>query len=190
MQSPTRTSLAALILILGATVAGAGEKHGHKHHDHHGHKTSDKRELGAHEHGQGKINIVVAGHSVGLELEAPGADIVGFEHEAKTSKQKAAIKTAEEKLAAIQDLVTIPAEAACVVDTSKVEHEREDEHSEFHARFELTCAAPDKITSLAFPYFTAFPAANELEVTLATDKGQSKHEVTRKTPTLSLGGSS
>ena len=40
------------------------------------------RQLGAHEHGHGNFNIAIEGKSVSMELEAPGADIVGFEHKA------------------------------------------------------------------------------------------------------------
>lgn len=56
------------------------------------------RELGAHVHGHGTLNIAVETTRVELELEAPGMDIVGFEHEAKTAEHKAAIEAAKAKL--------------------------------------------------------------------------------------------
>ena len=43
-----------------------------------------KREGHAHEHGHGKLNVAIEGKNVMMEMEVPGADIVGFEHEAKS----------------------------------------------------------------------------------------------------------
>ena len=50
----------------------------------------ERRELGAHEHGHSTLTIAVEGTRVAMELSAPGADIVGFEHAAETDEQKAA----------------------------------------------------------------------------------------------------
>ena len=49
------------------------------------------RELGAHVHGIGALNIAVQGAEVAMELHVPGSDIVGFEHEAETAEDKAAL---------------------------------------------------------------------------------------------------
>ena len=48
------------------------------------------RELGPHQHGHGTLNIAIEGERVSMELDVPGADIVGFEHAASTADQKAA----------------------------------------------------------------------------------------------------
>src|SRR5258708_3075099 len=58
------------------------------------------RELRADQHGRGHLNIAVEGNKVSMELEVPGADIVGFEHAAKTDREKAAVETAKTQLAA------------------------------------------------------------------------------------------
>ena len=62
------------------------------------------------------------------------------------------------------------------------------EHSDFNADYVLECTSIDKLTSIEFPYFRVFPAAEELEVNLVTQKGQSKFEVKRSKPRLSLAG--
>lgn len=179
-----------------------------------------KRELGAHEHGAGKLNIAFENTKVELELEVPGDDIVGFEHKARTAKQKAAIETAKKTLAAGLTLFKLPAGAGCKLDAAKVElhteapekkpaepankdahghgkkghahdHDHdEDGHTEFHATYTLTCAAPDKLTEIAFDYFKAFKKAQKLTVAVVSDKGQKQYEVTRKAPRLTLGAGS
>ena len=53
-------------------------------------------------------------------------DIVGFEHKAKTKKQKATVEKAEEQLEAAEALFQLPAAAGCVLEASRVTLEGED----------------------------------------------------------------
>jgi hypothetical protein len=170
----------------------------------------EHRQLGAHVHGHGRLNIAIEDKTVSIELEAPGADIVGFEHEAATRAQRAAIEKAKATLAAGLSLFTPAAEAACTQKASKVsieaEHEHEHEHhaegaksdaeeeaadhhhSEFHAEYAFKCASPGRLTSMTFDYFKAFPSAEALDISLISPKGQSSTEVTRDKPRLDLTG--
>ncbi len=95
------------------------------------------RELGAHEHGHGTFNIAVEGHHVFIELEAPGADIVGFEHPAETDEDRALIEDAIAVLARPLDLFVLPEAAGCqVVDARATlvgEDDHDDDHHEDHA---------------------------------------------------------
>ncbi len=180
------------------------------------------RQLSAHEHGQGSFNIAIDGNRVSMELEAPGADIVGFEHKAKTKKQKTAVSNAEKKLKTIANVVELPAAAGCKLDKASVKleistddhgdekkaakkghdhghahshgkkdakHDAEEaSHSEFHAAYELTCASPEKLVELSFPYFANFKGAKELEVSVVGPKSQKKFEVERESTKINLGG--
>ncbi|MEM9044195.1 MAG: DUF2796 domain-containing protein [Pseudomonadota bacterium] len=97
---------------------------------------ADKRELDAHEHGVGALNIAVEGGKVLMELEAPGADIVGFEHPAKTPEDKAKIDAAIKVLEKPTKLFAISNAAGCNVVAASAaligdEHHRED-HGEDH----------------------------------------------------------
>lgn len=90
------------------------------------------RELGAHVHGHGTLNIAVQDTSVALELEAPGMDIVGFEHEAKTDEQKAAIDAAKSKLGDPLSLFKVPDTAECKLAEAKIEIKAESESHHDH----------------------------------------------------------
>src|SRR5262245_29247834 len=167
------------------------------------------RELGAHEHGRGTLNIAVEGNKISMELEVPGMDIVGFEHEANASKDKATLEKAKKMLEAPLLLVNLPVSAGCRVTEAKVEvetgehdhlanedrkgdtsksSEKEPHHSQFHNSYSLECASATSITGIEFGYFDAFPGAEKLEVNVITPKGQNKFEVTRSRPSLSLVG--
>lgn len=164
----------------------------------------ERREAGAHEHGHGRLDIAIEGKRVSMALAVPGADIVGFEHEASTDEQKTTIEKAKATLSDALSVFAFPAAAGCKLAEAKVEAGAEEEHehehkadtagkaeeqhhSEFHAEYAVDCAAPEKLTGITFKYFDLFPGAQELDVNLATEKGQTKYEVTRDKPSIKLG---
>jgi len=166
------------------------------------------RQLGPHQHGHGTLNLAIEGPTVQMELEVPGADIVGFEYEATTAEDRAKVKAAEERLAQPSALFVLPRNAGCKVISAKVsreseidhdahEHENdahaeadghEAEHSEFHAEYALSCSDVAAITTIAFAYFDAFPNSEELAVTLITEKNQKVFEVDREHALIDIRG--
>lgn len=174
------------------------------------------RQLDAHEHGVGTLNIAIEGTTVAMAFEAPGADIVGFEYEAKSDADLAAIDAALARLAAPLDLFVMPDAATCTVVMAKAElegedghedhadgahedhddedHDHEDHadhgdeagHTEFHAEYTLNCDNPEKLTEITFAYFETFSNAKEVEVQLITSVGARAFEVERDAPALEL----
>lgn len=71
------------------------------------------RQLGAHEHGTGHVNIALEDQTLVIELSAPGSDIVGFEHEATSKKEVAAVEAAKSTLASASEVFILPAAAGC-----------------------------------------------------------------------------
>lgn len=110
-----RIAIAACLLATTALSAAADEKH---------------RDLDAHEHGVGQLNIAIEANQIAIELEAPGADIVGFEHAAESDGDKARIKEALATLGAPMKLFTLPEKAGCKLAKAEVElhSEGEEEH--------------------------------------------------------------
>jgi hypothetical protein len=98
----------------------------------------ETRQLDAHEHGVGTLDIAIEGRTVGMAFEAPGADIVGFEYAATSDTDLATIAQALATLGAPLDLFVMPDAAGCTVVDAKAELEGEDghgahnEHSEEH----------------------------------------------------------
>jgi len=160
----------------------------------------DSRELDAHEHGVGTLNIAIDGTTVAMAFEAPGADIVGFEYAAESDEDLAAIDAAVATLGAPLDLFVVPDAAGCTVVEAEAELETEDDHddhgdedhadeaghTEFHAEYTLSCDAPDALTEVTFAYFETFPNAQEVEVQMITSEGAQAFEVARDAPVLNL----
>jgi hypothetical protein len=163
----------------------------------------EHRELGAHQHGHGSLDIAVEGNRLTISLDVPGADIVGFEHPPASPAETAAIETAKTRLGKPLDLFKVPAAAGCKLLSAKVEigeHEEEPAkdakpadktepaHSDVEAEYDVECTSPAALTAIEFDYFKTFSGAEALEVVLVTPKGQSKFDVTRAKPRLELGG--
>ena len=192
--------LAAAVVWADGSPATAGEGH---------------RQLSAHEHGRGSLGVVIDGATHVLELEAPGADIVGFEHKARTKAQERAVAAAKAVLSSPAKVFDLPAAAACEANKIEVSvthesakaddhdhggskgkadkhgHKHDDDHagaqhSAFIARYALTCRDTARLASIGFPYFKAFPGARSLEVTVVAPKGQSLFEATRGKPRVDL----
>lgn len=164
-----------------------------------------RRELGSHQHGHGRLNIAVENGRVSMDLDVPGADILGFEHKPNTPDQKAAFEAAKAKLADALSLFRIPAAAGCNVKEAKVsleaEHDEmkpeagvtahagdEHHHSDFNVDYSLECQSPAGFTRIDFDYFKAFAGAQVLDVTVITPKGQNSYVITREKPVLDLSG--
>ena len=168
-------------------------------------EAQEHRQLGAHQHGHGRLNMAIEGRTLQAELEAPGVDIVGFEHPATSDADKRKVAAARKKLADPSSLFAFPAQANCKLASAKVvlegeedsahheekhaEHEGHDGeaiHSEFHVAYAFHCASVAAITQITFPYFRTFPNTVELDVTLITSKGQKAFEVNRKNTRIDI----
>lgn len=90
----------------------------------------ETRQLDAHEHGVGQLNIAFDGDQIAMELHAPGADIVGFEYKAKTAEDRAKVDAAVATLARPLDLFALPAAAGCSVVQASASLESEEDHDD------------------------------------------------------------
>ena len=155
-----------------------------------------EREHAAHVHGVARLNVAVEAGTVEMELMAPGADIVGFEHAPETAEERAAVENAVAILVDGAALFAFPPEAACQAEEAQVESallerdhaedgEHEDgeahgdeEHAEFHVRYRFQCERPDRLSFVEIRLFERFPAARELVVQTISTRGQSAQELT------------
>lgn len=174
-----------LLLALPFAMLPLAVAHAHDDHDHdHAHGT-----LGAHEHGVAKLNAVLDGNTLELELDSPAMNLVGFEHVASSDTDKAKVAAVRQQLEQPLKLFSLPAAAGCKEDQQELEsplfgdapkaddeedeHEHGHQHSDIGAHYQLTCANPDKLTQVDLaPLFKAFPATQKINVQLIGPNGQ------------------
>jgi hypothetical protein len=163
--------------------------------------TSTAAAQSAHVHGEGRVNIAIDGNRIFMALEFPGADIVGFEHEARSSDEKAAVARAIAQLGDPMQLLRFEADADCELRTANAategeheehegeeheEHEDEEAHGTFVAEYEFECADIGALGFIEFTYFSLFNNAHSLDIVLIDGNGQRRAEIDRANPVLRL----
>jgi hypothetical protein len=177
-----RLLLALPFALLPLAVAHAHDDHDHDHDHAHG-------TLGAHEHGVAKLNAVLDGNTLELELDSPAMNLVGFEHAASTDTDKAKVAAVRQQLEQPLKLFALPAAAGCKEDQQELESplfgevakadEHGHQHSDIGAHYQLACANPEKLTQVDLaPLFKAFPATQKINVQLIGPNGQKGVEAT------------
>lgn len=193
-----RLLLALPFALLPLAVAHAHEEHDHEHGS-----------LGAHVHGVGRLNAVLDGQALELELDSPAMNLVGFEHVASTPADKAKVAAVRKQLENPLALFNLPKGAGCVVssqelnsplfgDKPEADHDDDDDHdhdtkggehhhdhSEIHAHYQFTCATPTALSNLDLTQvFKTFPATQKIQVQLIGPSGQQGVEATASAATV------
>ena len=75
----------------------------------------ESRQVDKHEHGVGELNIAIDGSLAEFEFMLPGADIVGFEYEAKSDEDLAKIENALLVLENYENLFALTKNSKCVL---------------------------------------------------------------------------
>ncbi|MFM4826910.1 DUF2796 domain-containing protein [Aeromonas bivalvium] len=191
---------AVTLLLAAATFAV------HAHHDEH-----ESHGHGAHEHGHGHLNFVVDGDQLMIELQAPAADLVGFEHAARSDEEKAQYAKAVARLQQPDALFRLDPAAGCKLthqelQAAKEDHDHEHDHdhdhdkagadhdehqhdesghADFGAMYTYTCATPAKLTGLEASLFSVYPSLEKLSVQGILPAGQTAAELTPSANKLS-----
>ncbi len=151
-------------LVLYSFTVGA---HGRRHHD-------------VHVHGAGKLGIAFEGANGKIDLKIPSESILGFEHEAKTKRQKAAKAAAISALEQKADfLVVFDPALQCIITPDKVEVIRGERstHSDTVATYSVKCAKSPVGSVITFNIHNEFPKIKSLGVEVVADNIQKAAEV-------------
>ena len=176
-----------LLLALPFALLPLAVAHAHDEHDHdHDHGT-----LAAHEHGVAKLNVVLDGNTLELELDSPAMNIVGFEHAATSDADKAKVAAARKQLEQPLALFNLAQAAGCKEDQQELasplfgdaaegdKHEHGHQHADINAHYQLACSNPGKLTQVDLaPLFKAFAQTQKINVQLIGPNGQKGLEAT------------
>ncbi|EGQ8260499.1 DUF2796 domain-containing protein [Vibrio parahaemolyticus] len=189
---PSKQVLAIVIGLSLSTVATAEEYRQHS----------------AHVHGHVEFNIAQDGSDLLLEITAPGADVVGFEHAPENAEQE---KTLQHAVATLEDsnaLFAINPQAQCEIEEVHVEHslggqheehEHHDhegheghdhsehsDHGEFTVQYRFHCAQVGELSRIQTDWFNQFPSTESVNVNLFTDTTQSATSLTKSNTQIAI----
>ncbi|MEZ9707160.1 DUF2796 domain-containing protein [Vibrio breoganii] len=86
------------------------------------HAEENFRQHSAHVHGSVEFNIAQDGQDLLVEILAPGADVVGFEHAPNNDEQRQALEKALAELNAADSILKMSSAAGCELSTAQVSH--------------------------------------------------------------------
>ncbi|WP_462053443.1 zinc uptake protein ZrgA [Vibrio cholerae] len=196
-----------IALMVGATLSGNVLADHHSDHQHRQHE--------AHVHGQVELNIAQDGHDLLLEITAPGADVVGFEHAPQDDAQKQALEKALEILHHPEKLFALTDKAQCEKREVLIKHtlggeeyqhshaygegeEHEHQHGEgehdhdehqhgsFTAQYQFHCEAVDQLKQIDTQWFQYFPSTEKIQANVLTEKQQSALQLNAKQTLIKL----
>lgn len=170
------SSILFLVLasFLAATMAFAQKKE-HRHHH-------------AHSHGAANLSVAIDGLLGKVEFKGSAESVLGFEHEAKSEKDKAKL---QETINVFEnegaDLVSFEQTLGCVLSKEKAEmvRQKKSKHADFVATWNVTCSKPVAGSSLTLN-FTKFPNLKKLSVQVLVDEIQKSAEVKSEPFTIVL----
>ena len=147
-------SMLSFILLISITTF-AKEKNEHRQHQ-------------AHVHGTATLNIAFDQVSGKIEFKSAADSVLGFEHAAKSDKDK-----------------KILSEAILKFETGISQMIQDGSHADFRAHFNVTCLKAITGTNIIFD-FTGLNKIKDLDVTVLADALQKTIEVKTKPVTLEL----
>jgi hypothetical protein len=154
---------------------------------------AERRDHEVHAHGHVNLHVVLEGELLAMELEAPGMDIVGFEHSPRNIMDEEKIKNALESLENAPELFSLQVKADCSLSKAAAEYEvikkdgrEESGHSAFHVQYEWKCADLSALDQIGLKVFERFPRIEEIDAIIFGLNGQTAQELAADSPDIRL----
>jgi hypothetical protein len=175
-------------ILMVFAVPSFAKKKEHRHHE-------------AHVHGGATLSIAFDQLKGKVEFKAASEGVLGFEHKAKSEKDKKKLSDVIAKFeTSIGTMIKFDESIGCSFTKEKIEmasekeehdenekghSEHKGEHSDFVANYSVDCKKEIKGTKVTFD-FTTFKGIKDLDVTLLVGDLQKSIEVKRKPVTVEL----
>lgn len=146
----------------------------------------------AHEHGAVRLDLVLAGGELTLDVEMPQDSLLGYERAPRTDAERKAAAAALARLRDGGSLFRLDAGAACVLASAEVRapvlqppaggavakgaHPGPDAggHADVDATYVFRCAQPPRLAALEVLLFDAFKRIERIDVQAVLPQGQRK----------------
>jgi len=130
--------------------------------------------------------VAVDGNTLTLHLESPLDNLLGFEHAARTDKEKAAVGGMVERLNKADGLFVTTAAAGCKPAAVQLESPLLQPpkttgaggHADLDGDFIFRCERPELLRDIDVALFDAFPNLHRVDVQVAGARGQTAAKLT------------
>lgn len=191
-------SLSVVVFFVFSSLCMAGSNHQQQvHHvDHRQEEGQDNRGTSTqeiHMHGLAALTLAVEGDLLEIEFDSPAANIVGFEHRARSTQQIAAVEKAQAVLESSEQVFRFQG-GGCSVEQVRVDltalvsqdehseheghHSAETGHSEIRASYLYRCQQPATLKSVAVYLLKVFSGIETLKAHWVNATGQGTADIT------------
>ena len=176
-----------LILIISLNCNAEDTDHDH-HNEQHKEKTNKKKSLKAHEHGVSILNISQEENNLSFEFEMPGFDVVGFEYKAKKKEDIKKVKNALNIFLDYTNMIKPSVEGKCKKKSAFSEVINEGTHSEFIAKYILSCSNIMEINKIEIMYFKSFKFSKKLNINIVSKNKSTSYQANKLDNILAVKG--
>jgi hypothetical protein len=153
----------------------------------------------AHVHGQIRLDVVVEGPSIVIEMEAPLDNFLGFERAPRTDTEKQAAQATLAQLRAADTLFKIDPAANCKLGPVKLRSAAlglgnsgstppaAEGHADLDATFAFNCTNAAAAKFIDVGLFAAFKGPRQIDAQVAAPQGQFKRTLKRPATRLAWG---
>ena len=140
----------------------------------------DFRQLGTHEHGHLTLNVVVEGTLLSVELEAPGMNVLGYEHRPRTHAEQGQFDVQDRWLRSGREAVGVPPAAACRLEKVTVSSpdwsaaRAGEDHGNYRVTWRFRCANAGVLAWFEPWMLEKLLGVNQVEVNLINGKLQTR----------------
>lgn len=149
----------------------------------------------AHVHGVAKLDIAVEATRLGVQLESPLDNLLGFERAPRTDAERKQADALVARFRAAEGLLRIDPAAGCTLanvelasSALKLGHPdpSEEGHADIDAGFEFTCVDAEKAAYVDVADLFGYARLQRLEVQVATPRGQFRRDLQRPASRIAL----
>ena len=150
----------------------------------------------AHVHGLMRLDIAFDKQVLTVQLASPLDSLLGFERAPRTPAERRSADALLKQMGEAATLLKPDKAAQCVPTNVSIESAalqatatapgQHAEHADLDARYEFTCAHPEKLTALEIGLFDAFQRLRKIEVQVAGAKQQLRQTLQRPNRIITL----
>lgn len=142
---------------------------------------------GPHIHGAAQLSLGFDGSKGKIEFRVPGETLFGFEHQAKTKKDRdakdAALKALNE---GISKMIEFNKDLGCEIKMEASQVNQEKDHSDIEVEYSVNCQKPVAGSSITFNFKKGLSRIKKVKVDVIADEVQKSLEVTKNGESLDL----
>ena len=136
-------------------------------------RAEERREHGAHVHGNAQLSIAFEGANGEIHFDGAGEGVIGFEHPAKSDKDKKTQADALHRMESqIGKLLAFDASLKCEFTSAHAKVVPEGNHSDVEADFKVKCTKSPVGSKLKVDFAKSFPLLKKMDIQILADQLQ------------------